>query len=684
MPSGFGAVQLLPGVTSEATPTLARTNYVSSQLIRFRSGLAEKLGGWTKFYPFATGGAIKSMQAWQDLNNTGRLQVGTTTVWGVISGAAFQDITPQTLTTNPACNFTTAAGSNVVSMTDAGINTVTTFDSVYFNTPVAIDGIVLSGVYAINLVLGATSYQILAASNAIAGVAGGGAVPSFTTTNASSTVTVTLARHGLTAGTSNTNKINFPIVTAVGGITISGTYTVVSVTNANVFTIVAAAQATSGATVSMNAGNAQFVYYITLGPTATGTGYGIGGYGTGGYGTGSVSTVQTGTDLTATDWSLDNWGEIAIGNPENGGLYYWQPSGGYQNASLITTGPAFNGGCFIAMPAQILVAWGASQALGVGVAQDPLLVSWSDQLNFLQWSVTAVTQAGSYRVPTGSKIIGAMNAPNTGLIWTDIDLYSMTYNGASGLTFSFGKIGGDCGLIAKHARTVLGANVYWMNQSNFFTLGAGGPQPMPCTVWDSVFQDLDTANANKCWAWPNSPFNEVWFFYPSKSGGGGECDSYAKYNIIENAWDNGKLGRSCGIGQSVLGSPISATSAGLVYTHENGYDADGAPLSWSFTTGYFYLAEGEDYVTVDRLYPDMKWGTFAGAATAIVNLTVKVTNYSGDAPRVFGPFAVTMNTEFVPFRARGRQMAITISGSDIGSFARLGHVRYRYASDGRR
>ena len=239
-------------------------------------------------------------------------------------------------------------------------------------------------------------------------------------------------------------------------------------------------------------------------------------------------------------------------------------------------------------------------------------------------------------------------------------------------------------MIARRARAVLGGTTYWMNRTNFFRLNNSGPEPIACTVWDAVFQNLDSANLQKCWAWANSPFNEIWFYYPSASGGTGECDSYAKYNVLENAWDYGLMDRTCGIGQSAAGLPIAATKAGLIHSHETGYDADGQPISWSFTTGYFMLVEGEEYVTVDRLYPDMKWGTFAGASSATVNLTVYVTNFPGDTPQVFGPYPVNITTQYVPFRARGRQMAVSVSGNDTGSFARLGNMRYRYAADGRR
>ncbi len=43
----------------------------------------------------------------------------------------------------------------------------------------------------------------------------------------------------------------------------------------------------------------------------------------------------------------------------------------------------------------------------------------------------------------------------------------------------------------------------------------------------------------------------------------------------------------------------------------------------SFTTGYFYISEGEDFAFVDQILPDMKWGFFGAAQTAQVQLLFK-------------------------------------------------------------
>src|ERR1700720_597839 len=103
----FGEVTLIPGVNVERTPTLNQAGISQSQLIRFKDGLAQKYGGWQKFYPFAVPGKPRDLHAWEDLNQATHLSVGTTTQLGVITAGSLKDITPQTFKSDFTPNFTT-------------------------------------------------------------------------------------------------------------------------------------------------------------------------------------------------------------------------------------------------------------------------------------------------------------------------------------------------------------------------------------------------------------------------------------------------------------------------------------------------------------------------------------------------------------------------------------------------
>lgn len=683
------SVKLVSGANVEATPTLNQAGYLRTAYGRFKGGLFQKLGGWIKYADFVFPGRIKSLWAWLDLNNVKRLSVASTTAVTIVTDGMPQVITPQTLITNPTPNFSTVAGSNIVTIIDPSTNGLTTNDVVEFLTPVVVDDIVLSGSYPIASIVGVSTYTILADHNATATVNNGGAVPTFTTTVGSAAVAVNIANHAQVRG----NTVVFPIPTTVGGVTIQGKYTVTRVVTPNQFTITASNAATTAATVAMNGGNVRFRYYIALGPVSSGVGFGVGAYGTGAYGLGTSSTgVQVGVPITADDWTQDNWGEILMACPLNGGIYTWQPNTGFQNLAIIPTAPLFNTGMFISMAQQQVMAYGSSIDAriggGIGIYQDPMLVQWCTIGDFNEWFPSEANFARNYRIPTGSKCVGGAATKNRNLIWTDLDLHAFTFNSGNSV-YTPNRVGSNCGLIGQHGWAQQADTVYWMGVGNFFSYAGSGVQPMPCSVWDEVFQRIDPAFQHQTVAASNSDFTEIWFYYPTFDSGG-LSNRYAKYNVIEQTWDYGISDRCAWIDRSVLGFPLGAASSGLVYAHEAGFDDDTNPLVPMFETGDFYLDKGEDFVFIDQVYPDFKWGVAGGDETAQILITLLCRDAPGETQREYGPF---LCTKAVPFfnpanpdgtRPRARQVAIRVTSTDIGSFWRLGLVRFRVAPDGRR
>lgn len=669
-----------------------------SNLIRFVPdrqgiGLPQKLGGWTQYGSVT--GTPRALLAWEDMNYVKRLAIGCQTTGDASIGAPLyvltnnvvDPITPQCDTHNVAVSVSTTSGSNVVTITDTGSN-ITSFDAVFIKTHISIGGLILFGFY--NCVfLSANQYQIYATDvlgNPLpaTSTASGGTVASFATTNNSNTITVTLANHGYVVG--NTYPVLVP--TTVGGITLTGNYVVLSVTT-NTFTFYAQNDATSTTTASINSGNSRYLYYYGDGPLPTGTGYGAGGYGAGGYGTGVTPTSAIGTPITTSDWSLDHWGEILVAcptsvtpstdpsSPSGGAIYTWSPLLNQQIATPIAQAPSSNAGIFVAMPQRQIVAWGST----FNGIQDPLLIRWCDVENYEVWAGQVINQAGSYRIPKGSRIIGAIQGPQQGLIWTDLAVWSMQYVGQPYI-YQFNELGTGCGLIASKAATSIGGTVFWMGPSQFYMLAGNGVQPVLCPIWDVIFQDLDQTNLHKIRAAPNSQFNEVTWYYPTMSNGG-EINAYVKYNIGLNQWDFGSLSRTAWINQSVLGPPIGTTAGGIIYQHETSYNAGDQAMNSSFQTGYFALSEGDMMTYIDQFWPDAKWGTFNGTTNANLQLTFYVTNYPGDTPVTYGPYTVTQATQYIVPRFRGRLVSIKVESNDFNSFWRMGAMRYRYQPDGK-
>jgi hypothetical protein len=447
---------------------------------------------------------------------------------------------------------------------------------------------------------------------------------------------------------------------------------------------------------------------VLVGQQITGSGISSGtiitalGTGTGGAGTYTVNNSQTvssttitatlyssGTPITATDWTLDNYGSFLVACPAGGAVYYWDPAGQVQNAQIVGgQAPLKNDGIFVAMPERQVVAWGSSVP-GL-LTQDPLLLRWSDVGDLTTWIGTATNQAGSYRIPSGSKIVTCIQGPQQALIWTDLDLWAMQYVGPP-LVYGFNKIGSNCGAVSRHCVGQLGNVQYWMSQKNFYVNSSNGPMPLPCPIWDQIFQNIKTdANGtpytNRVVCAVNTQFNEIMWFYPSAAGNG-ENDSYVKVNIVTQAWDYGSMGRTAWIDQSVLGPPIGSGTDNFVYQHEIGNDASNGTqpvaMESNAVTGYFAMSEADNMMFIDQIWPDMKWGTVSGNKNATVNMTFYATNYPDDDPIVYGPYTMTKATEYISVRIRARLIKIGISSNDVGTFWRLGGIRYRAAPDGK-
>jgi hypothetical protein len=758
------SLKLIPGVDQNRTPALNEAAISESNLIRFvpdRQGIAlpQKIGGWTRYLNQPMTAVVRALWAWADTNDNRYLAVGSQRGVFTIEGATLgsrelSDRSPQFYDANPAMSFNSISGQNRIEIDDTGSN-ISSYDSIFLSTHVAIGGVVLFGFYSCEAST-IDRYAVFAKNviglptPATSTVSAGGATASFTTVNGSPSVTVTLPNHGYTVGST------FPLLVpvTVGGVTLFGNYIVRSVGSASAFVIFSENSATSAATVSANDGRPKITYYIGQSAPPPPTGFGVGLFGAGGFGTGAIAggartfattnattvgtvatvsfsgrySIPVGSAITVSgvtpsgyngswivtastvgatstvsftvpsalgaqtvagtlavnfysftgseDWTLDNWGEYLIANSSGGPIFAWSPteSGSYSN--IIPNSPIANEGCFVAMPERQIIAYG-STFTGI---PDPLLVRWCDIGNFSTWVGTVSNQAGSFRIPKGSRIVGGIQGPQQGLLWTDVALWSMQYINQPYI-WSFNEIGTGCGLIGKRAAASLNGAVYWMSQSQFFTL-AGGIQTIPCPVWDVAFQDIDMDYVSNIRCATNARFGEVAWFFPT-IGSGGVPNRYVKLNTQIGQWDYGTLTRTAWIDQSVLGAPIGAGPSNLIFQHETSTDGDGQAINSYIQTGWFALDEGDVKTFVDQFWPDMKWGYYDGAQNATVKITLYVADYPGQTPRVHGPYTVTKDTTFFTPRLRGRLVSIRVESDDVGSFWRLGNMRYRLQPDGK-
>jgi len=692
------SVKLKPGVDQNETPALNEAGISTSNLIRFiydraQGALIQKLGGWTKYFPNTTPAIVRALWAWEDTQSSSHLAYGTQNIstsaqLAVITNGVSKTITPRYAADDVTAAASSTLNSSYVIVTDTTTTGITNYDSVYIATQIAVGGLVLFGQYACdpNGYIAGTSFTVQAVDvlgNPLAATSSTTTttLPLFSVTSGSSSVTVTLTNHGYSVDST------FPVLlsTTVGGTTFYGNYVVQSVIDADNFTIIASTSPTSTTTGYLNNNKAHYIYSYGIGSIPSGTGYGVGTYGSGGYGSGTAVTPTTGTAIAATDWTLDNWGGILLACPVNASaappfqpIYQWNAETGAPTASVIANAPVVNDGMFVAMPQRQIIAWGST----FNGIQDPLLIRWCDVNDYNSWVGTVINQAGSYRLPKGSRIVGCIQGPQQALVWTDIGVWSMQYVGQPYI-YSFNEIGSGCGMIARKAAATVNGVVYWMGPSQFYSMSGNGVQPVACPIWDVIFQDLDQTQTSKIRVAVNSRFGEITWYYPTMSNSG-EVNAYVKYNPALQTWDFGSLGRSAWVDQSVLGPPIGADPTTLyLYQHETSTDADGQAMNSNFQTGYFAMSEADVLTFVDQVWPDMKWGYYGGSQNATINITFYVANYPGDTPSVYGPYSVTQNTQFISPRFRGRLVSINIGSTDVGSFWRIGNMRYRLEADGK-
>lgn len=733
-------MKLLPGVKAVQTPTLLAANVVASNLIRWRGGQPEKYGGWMNFFSNAgvspgspsnvtTPGVTRELCAWADLNLTNHIAVAGTAGLNVLTptqnGTPFTEgITPQYAITTSLQTFTTAAGSSIVTIFDPGAE-VNNYSSVQILCHVAVGGIVLFGAFPVTAMLTADQYEITLPFAAIttATTVTAPCVATFTTQANSQVIEVKLTDHGLAAG----GTFSLPLPTTIGAnaeVTLEGFYTVQEIIDANNF-IIFAPQAVPTVATTQEAnlgGNPEIVYWITQSPPLPNSGWGVGGWGVGGWGSGQQQAPLGGlpyppppntpgfNGVTGDDWCLGNWGSQLISNPTNGPLFYWDPISGIQNSGVISTGPMYATGFFIGMPEQQIVAYGAS----VAQIQDPMLVAWCDNANLSVWTANVNNQAGTYRLTRGSKIIGGIQGPQQAMLWTDVGLWNMAYIGYPNV-FGFSEVAQGCGLIGKHAVAVYGPQVFWMSRDAFWMYSNGVVQRLQCDVWDIIIKNLNNAkdtNGNYLYfghirGAANSGYDEVCWHFPSQASTNGENDSWVKFNPVTGEWDyalttpqqgmvgNTPLHITAWIDQNIFGHPISSMlalnsspQASMIMQHEMGMDANGQAINWMIQTGFFMLSDGEDKVFVDFMIPDFRWRRWQQpqSVSAQVQITLYTAEYPDDPEETwvpYGPFVVTNATGGIEPRCRGRYFFAAIQGNDLGSFVRLGGIKFRFAPDGR-
>ena len=500
-------------------------------------------------------------------------------------------------------------------------------------------------------------------------------------------------------------------------------FQVTSVTSSSVFTITQTTNAT--ATISAG-GSLSVIPYETVGPAAQSYGYGW-GIDTWGSGAWGEATSASNVTLEPGLWSLSNFGQVLVATIANGKTFTWNSGSGSRLTTRASTGtsgfstsanPTATRVTLVSPTTRHLIHLGTETVIGDTSTQDDMFIRFSDQEDINDYTPTAINSAGSQRLQDGTKIMGALKAKETILVWTDNALYTMKFIGAP-FTFGFEQVGTNCGLIGKNAAIEIDGMAFWMSANGFFMFD-GTVKSLPCSVEDYVYDQADTTKGQQVYAGINNLFTEVVWYYPSTNSE--YNDQTVAFNYGEpmkgGIWYIGTEARTSWIDASVYPKPsgtkfidtadgsfpviIGQDNLGqtTLFEHEVGTDqvnANGTTTTvTSFVKSYDFdlqtrqkgpdgkasgqAISGETFLSMRRFIPDFK--DLQGNAK--VTLGVKSYPQQSDTNTSLSPFTINSSTDKKDTRARGRFVNIKIENTDVSESWRFGTFRIDVQPDGRR
>ena len=691
-----------PGIYKDDSPLKVQGYYIDADKIRFVNGLPETIYGWEMASTSSLTGLCRGAFTWQDNSRNAWASFGThLRLYAMDLDGTVTDTTPATGYEQQSINFTTASGSD--------------------------------------------------------------------------TVTITGWTHGISVD--QKFKLDNASTATIGGVTIDGTYVVLTVESSTSITYTA--DQTASSTAGPTASTVDITTYLVPGQAdgLAGLGFGTGGYGSGGYGGGT-----SGIELFPRTWSFDQWGQNLLGSPRGDGIYEWAPN--VSASELITNGETFSslggwtagagwtavsGGVFASagtgstLEQSVTLSTGAWHLLAVnvtvgagtfdtyagsvtiragisatgnyripfyhggGAAQlkftkdssftgtlrnaslmvlttgqlvpnaptqigsmfvtaerivvacgsnldgdfDPLQVDWSDAEDNQTWTPTSTNFAGGYTLPSGGRIVRGLRGARENVIWTAEAVWSMRYNANPASVYDFIEMGSGCGLKGPNAAAQVGGVWYWMTPDGaFFAYDGAAPKMLPCSLARDVADNFAWVQGDKVYASHvvGKNYAEVWWFYPD-SRDGSEVSRYVIYDTLRGTWSCGTFDRTAYTHGSVFQYPLAVDTSGQIWFHEKDFTDGGGPRSWSLTSS-FANNPGKTII-VNGVHPDSDdlQGAYA------ITFTSKARDSRGVFTRSYSAININASSGKKNVRVKGEQVGFVISGNAAPTFWRQGALQ---------
>lgn len=625
-------LQFKPGVNRETTSYTNEGGWFDCEKIRFRSGVPEKIGGWSKKSSKTFLGTCRALHSWVSLDGSVRTGVGTHLKYYINEGVDYNDITPIRATTTNGIVFAATNGSSIVTATDDNHGAVEN-DFVTISGAASLGGLVTAAVLN-------QEYQILTVPSA----------NTFTFT-AKDTDGVTVTANGSDSGN--------------GGSGVDGAY-------------------------QLNVGLDNTV----LG-TGWGAGtWGRGTWDSAAALTDIANILRIwthdnfGEDLiiNVRDGGIFYWDTSANANAYDRAIALSAVTGA-------NSAPTIAKKVLVSDRDRHVIAFGCDADETTGT-QDPLLIRFSDQETATTWNATATNTAGSLRLGSGSEIVTAVETRQQILVFTDVSLHAMQFLGPP-FTYGINLISENITIMGPLAAKAVDDFVFWMGLEDFYVYD-GRIQKLPCTVKAYVFNDFNLFQKEKVFGAINSSFNEVWWFYPSADSDSIDRYVVYNYleqswyygTMDRTAW------MDRGINDNPVAAGTDNFLYSHEFGLDDGSTSPASAIPAYIESSQLDIGDGDKYVFIRRLLPDLTFdGSTASSPTA--SFTLKTRNFPGGAYDNSDANTVTQSagattttverfTDQVHVRLRGRSFALRVDSSGLAVQWRLGSPRVDIRPDGKR
>ena len=558
-------LQFRPGVNRESTTYANEGGFYASDKVRFRSGFAEKIGGWINQSTYTFKGVCRALFNWISFLNENMLAVGTNAKMYVEYLGIYHDITPLSTTlTLPNNPFTTVVSTYLVTVTTSSPHNITVGTYVTFagvSSSGVVNGVTLNGNFEVITTPTSTTFTVLGATTATSSGSGGGAA-------VTAAVEITAGNAIYTAGlgwgggpwgfggwgigstvstqirlwSMDNDQENLLFNPRTGAIY----YWVKDTTSFNRAVTLNAYADTQVKTTTyalFSLGDTVITVIdpngIDTGAVVSGTGIPAGTYVTTAYVAGSY-TVPISAATTSVSDTNDYTFSFAGKHVPN-------------NTYQVLTSSVGN----------FTIAFGSNPYSPINFTEnfDALLIRWSDADNPFEWVPATTNQSGEQRLSYGSYIITAVDTRQEILVFTDAAIFSMQYLGPP-YVWGINLLMDNLSIISPNAAITVNNVTYWMGVDKFYQY-SGRVETLPCSLRQFVFTNINTDQFGQVVCGTNEGYNEVWWFYASSDSL--VNDTYVIYNHLERIWYYGTMNRYAWLDSSLRQYPMASFSVQTSY-----------------------------------------------------------------------------------------------------------------------